>query len=104
MRFEASALVRFGWNASSSWACSDSVLRYDVCAPVIGSSPDTHSSGGFSMLDGRSGTSLGLLDCGMDTHSLFAECSAQTTPIVAPQFPHKVPVYDRHQREFVRSQ
>lgn len=32
-------------------ACSDKVLRYDRCAPVIGSSPLTQSSGSFRVLD-----------------------------------------------------
>src|SRR3954463_14386065 len=60
MRCEASALVSVSSNASGSPHSSDSVLRYDACAPVIGSLPETHSSGGFSVLDGGSGSSFGF--------------------------------------------
>src|SRR5437588_287987 len=60
MRLDASALVSDASKASGSCTCSDSVLRYDACAPVIGSSPDTHSSGGFSVLDRGSGSIFGL--------------------------------------------
>src|SRR5947209_16266765 len=48
--FEASALVRSSLNWSGVPACSHSVLRYEACAPVIGSSPDTQSSGSFCVL------------------------------------------------------
>src|SRR4051794_37647259 len=48
MRRDASALVRF--SSKSTWASSLSVFRYERCAPVIGSSPVTQSSGSFSML------------------------------------------------------
>jgi hypothetical protein len=61
MRFEASALVNPGANASGSLHCSDNVLRYDACAPVIGSFPETQSSGSFSAFVFGLGSILGLV-------------------------------------------
>jgi len=48
MRLDASAFVRL--SSKDSWASSESVFKYERCAPVIGSSPVTHSSGSFAML------------------------------------------------------
>jgi hypothetical protein len=48
--FDASALVRLSLNSSGVPACSQRVFRYDAWAPVIGSSPETHSSGSFRVL------------------------------------------------------
>jgi DNA topoisomerase I len=59
-RFDASALVRDWLNSPGRPSCSVSVFRYDACAPVIGSSPDTQSSGSFSVLDSGGGSTFGF--------------------------------------------
>jgi hypothetical protein len=46
-------------NASGVPACSQRVCRYEACAPVIGSSPESHSSGSFLAL--VVGSDFGLL-------------------------------------------
>src|SRR4051794_30558991 len=74
MGFEASALVSFSLNASGQWACSQSVFRYEACAPVIGSSPETQSSGSFCVLE--SVAVLGSIGCllramNVPVHGLF---------------------------------
>ena len=71
MRFDASALVRFWSNASGSPASSLSV-EAGAWAPVIGSSPDTHSSGSFSVLVGG----FGLLFAG---NALFGDGEGNLT-------------------------
>src|SRR4026209_1812497 len=59
MRLDASALLRSAWN--SSCASSHKVFKYDAWAPVIVSSPVTHSSGSFSWLLGWAvGCALGF--------------------------------------------
>src|SRR4029079_4809331 len=83
MRRDASALLSFTSKAVGSPACSDNVFRYDACAPVIGSSPDTQSSGFLAVFEGSSGSSLGLSETSvlLSRRAIrvpeFLECSCQ---------------------------
>src|SRR5689334_10110238 len=78
IRLEASALVRFSSYASGSPASSLSVLRYEAWAPVMGSSPLTHSSGSFLL--GASGSSFGFsvvrLVCCLLLRAISSSCSS----------------------------
>jgi hypothetical protein len=58
--FDACAFVRFSSKASLC-ACSHKVFRYEAWAPVIGSSPDTQSSGSFSVLPAELALSFAIL-------------------------------------------
>src|SRR5262249_14064101 len=60
MRFEASALVSRSLKASGSCACSAKVFRYDACAPVLGSSPETRRWGFFWAFEAGRVSALGL--------------------------------------------
>jgi hypothetical protein len=60
IRLDASALVKDWLNSPASASCSVNVFKYDACAPVIGSSPETQSSGSFSVFDPGEGAILGL--------------------------------------------
>src|SRR5205807_2663344 len=75
IRFEASALVRPSSYALGSCACSERVLRYEACAPVMGSSPETQSSGSFSVLEAVLVLGLLMITSFEDTTRRFTECS-----------------------------
>jgi hypothetical protein len=60
IRLDASALVRDWLYSPSRPSCSVSVFKYDACAPVIGSSPETQSSGSFSVFDNGGGSTFGF--------------------------------------------
>src|SRR4051794_25652029 len=60
MRLDASALSSSGSKASGSWACSESVFRYEAWAPVIGSSPVTQSLGSLIWFEFESGFAFGF--------------------------------------------
>ena len=49
-----------GRSGGSSIENSESVLRYEACAPVIGSAPETQSSASFSVFELGAGSILGL--------------------------------------------
>jgi hypothetical protein len=63
---------RLSLNASGMPACSHKVFKYDACAPVIGSSPESHSSGSFLVAQRSSNERLGSVRSGC-THSDLVE-------------------------------
>src|SRR4051812_33254833 len=73
MRLDASALSRSGSKTSGSWVCSESVFRYEACAPVIGSCPVTQSSGSLIRFEFGSGLVFGLL-ASTRSFDRFADC------------------------------